>query len=169
MIPEKVKKVLDQHGLAAIEFEEGSTSTSLAAAERLEVSVGQIAKSLLFTGRDGRYYMVLCAGDARVSTSRLKKVVGVKTRMATPEETRKMTGFDPGGVCPFGVTGIDILLDTSLQAYDTVYPAAGTDSSGVPITFGQLAEITGNRVCDVTVPADPFPESVSGGSEGEES
>ena len=67
------------------------------------------------------------------------------------EETKKITGFDPGGVCPFGVTEADIYVDRSLEQYDTVYPAAGTDCSGVPMTFEQLCQVSGNPPCDVTV------------------
>jgi prolyl-tRNA editing enzyme YbaK/EbsC (Cys-tRNA(Pro) deacylase) len=151
MIPQKVKRILEEHGLAATEFEPGSTSTSESAADKLGVPVGRIAKSILLAAKDGRFFLVLCAGDKRISSSKLKKLLGVKTRMASAEETRSATGFDPGGVCPFGVEEIDIYIDASLNEYETVYPAAGTDASGVEVTFQKLTEITGNRVCDVTV------------------
>jgi len=85
MIPEKVKRVLDGVGLAAVEFGEGTTPTAPMAAAALGVEVGQIAKSLLFKGKDERFYMVLCPGDRRVTNAKLKAAVGVKTRMATPE------------------------------------------------------------------------------------
>ena len=151
MIPENVRKILEQHNLEAIEFEEGSTSTSQSAAEKLGVPVGQIAKSILLAGKNGRFYMVISAGDKKLANSKLKQLLGVKSRMARPEETKKITGFDPGGVCPFGVTDVEIYVDRSLEQYDTVYPAAGTDSSGVPVTFERLCQITGNPHCDVTV------------------
>lgn len=48
MIPDKVKQVLNTRNLTAIEFEEGSTPTSETAAAKLDVTVSQIAKSLLF-------------------------------------------------------------------------------------------------------------------------
>lgn len=150
MIPQKVREVLEQHQLKALEFEQGSTSTSVSAAEKLGVPVARIAKSMLFVGKNGRCYMVVCAGDRRISSSKLKRTLGVKTRMATAEETRQATGFEPGGVCPFGVEGIEIYIDRSLEAYETVYPAAGTDCSGVPMTYRQLLAITGERGCDVT-------------------
>jgi prolyl-tRNA editing enzyme YbaK/EbsC (Cys-tRNA(Pro) deacylase) len=151
MIPKKVQKVLEQHNLKAIEFEAGSTSTSYSAAEKLSVPVGQIAKSILLAGKNGLFYMVVCSGDKKLSNSKLKKLLGVKTRMATAEETKRITDFEPGGVCPFGVKGVVIFIDRSLEQYDTVYPAAGTDSSGVPMTFEELTQIAGNAVCDVTV------------------
>lgn len=150
MIPEKVRKVLENYNLNAMEFEEGSTPTAVMAAQKFGVRVGQIVKSLLFIGKNGRFYLVLCSGDRKVSSSKLKQCIGTKSRMANKDETLKATGFSPGGVCPFGVTGIDILIDRHIKDYDTIYPSAGTDASGVPMTFEQLLLITGGRVCDVT-------------------
>ena len=156
MIPERVSEQLTAHGLQAIEFEPGSTATSPLAAEQLGVRVGQIAKSLLFLGKDGRYFMLLCPGDRKVSSAKLKAALGVKTRMARYEETLAATGFEPGGVCPFGVDGrIQILLDEGLAQYRTIYPAAGTSASGVPMTFEQLVSITGGRVGDFTLAEGP--------------
>ena len=152
MIPEKVKTVLDNNDLRAVEFEEGSTPTAQTAALKFGVTVGQIAKSLLFLGKNGRFYLVVCPGDMKVSGSKLKQVTGVKTRLANAEETFHETEFLPGGVCPFGVEGMDILLDEHLKVHSTVYPAAGTNSSGVPMTFDQLAVITKGKICDLTVP-----------------
>lgn len=149
MIPEKVSKVLQMHGLAAIEFAAGSTATSVLAAQQLGVAVGQIAKSLLFSGKDGRFFIVVCPGDRRLSNSKVKAVTGVKSRMATAEEALAATGFGPGGVCPFGIDGgIAIFIDRSLSEYATIYPAAGTDSSGVPMSFDRLVAITGGTVGD---------------------
>jgi prolyl-tRNA editing enzyme YbaK/EbsC (Cys-tRNA(Pro) deacylase) len=147
MIPEKVRAILDANGLAAKEFAPGSTATSVLAAQQLGVTVGQIAKSLLFIGKDGRFFMVVCPGDKRLSNSRLKAVTGVKSRMASAEEALGATGFGPGGVCPFGVdASIAIFIDRSLSQYPAIYPAAGTDSSGVPMTFDQLVSVTRGTV-----------------------
>ena len=149
MIPEKVRAILDSHGLKAAEFAPGSTATSVLAAEQLGVTVGQIAKSLLFVGKDGRFFMVVCPGDKRLSNAKLKAVTGVKSRMATREETLAATGLGPGAVCPFGVDDtISVLIDRSLSAHATIYPAAGTDSSGVPMSFDALVAITGGLVGD---------------------
>jgi prolyl-tRNA editing enzyme YbaK/EbsC (Cys-tRNA(Pro) deacylase) len=151
MIPDKVKHVLDQNGLTALEFEPGSTPTAETAARRIGVTVGQIAKSILIIGKDGRYRMIVLAGDKKLSNGRLKVLLGVKTSMANAEQTFAATGFRPGGVCPFGVDGgISIYLDRSLAAYETIYPAAGTDATGVPVTFEKLREITAALPCDVT-------------------
>jgi prolyl-tRNA editing enzyme YbaK/EbsC (Cys-tRNA(Pro) deacylase) len=151
MIPQKVRNVLEKQGLQVLEFEPGSTPTAERAAARIGVQVGQIAKSILLSGKDGKYRMVVLAGDKKLQNNKLKALFGVKTSMAGPEETLNVTGFPPGGVCPFGLDGsVELYLDVSLSVYETIYPAAGTDSTGVPITFQKLQEITGAQICDVT-------------------
>lgn len=151
MIPEKVAQLLAANGLRAIEFAPGSTATSPMAAEQLGVKVGQIAKSILLLGKDGRRFMLLAPGDRKISSAKLKAVIGTKTRMTRPDETLEATGFEAGGVCPFGIdTSIAVLIDQELAQYETIYPAAGTSASGVPMTFDQLVAITGGRVGDFT-------------------
>jgi len=149
MIPSHVRLLLEQNGLTALEFESGSTPTSEMAAKKIGVEVGQIAKSILVKGKNAVYYLIVCAGDVRISNKKLKARLGVSARMANHEETYLVTGFRPGGVCPFGLDDIDILIDESLRRYDVVYPAAGTDGSGVPIDFEGLCRISGGQPCDV--------------------
>ncbi|GAB6194321.1 hypothetical protein JCM39068_40740 [Desulfocastanea catecholica] len=45
---------------------------------------------------------------------------------------------------------VAILLDVSLDEYDTVYPAAGTDATGVPLSPDYLQQITGGLKVEVT-------------------
>jgi len=150
MIPDKVKAILDANGLAALEFEEGSTPTAESAAAKIGVEVGQIAKSLLFQGASGRAAMIICAGDKKISSGKVKRLCGEKMSMTSAEETFALTGFWPGGVCPFGVENIPIYIDESLSRWETIYPAAGTNSTGVPMTFAQLLSIAGGTACSVT-------------------
>ena len=149
MIPEKVKLVLHQHGLTALEFEAGSTPTSELAAAQIGCEVGQIAKSMLLKGKDGEFRLIVCAGDKRVDNKKLKAALGVKARFATIEETGEQTGFKPGGVCPFALDHLTILIDESLSRFDVIYPAAGNDASGVPVSFDALRELVGAETCDV--------------------
>ncbi len=151
-IPSKVQVFLESHDLSALEFEPGSTPTAEAAARRIGVPVGQIAKSILFKGKDDKYRLVVAAGDKRINSGALKRTTGAKHRMASAKETQEVTGFLPGGVCPFGLedSPVAILIDVSLDEYDTVYPAAGTDATGVPLSPDYLQQITGGVKVEVT-------------------
>lgn len=153
MIPEKVRRVLDAHGLRALEFEAGSTPTVEAAAARIGVERGRIAKSMLFRGASGRFALIVCAGDRRIVAGAVKRLTGEKMSMADAEETERATGYKPGGVCPFGLEGVDVYVDESLAAWPEVYPAAGNDATGVPVTYGRLLDITGGKPCAVTAEA----------------
>ena len=154
MIPEKVLEVLKREELKYHEFPEGSTPTSVAAAEVLDVEVGQIAKSILFVCKTAGAFLVVCPGDRKVSSSKLQKVTGEKPRLADSNQTETLTGFLPGGVCPFGIEGVRILVDKWLEEYRNVYPAAGTSGSAVETTFEDLVRITGAEVFDLTNPLD---------------
>ena len=146
MVPEKVQKVISAHGLEVLEYEPGSTPTAELAARRLGVEVARIAKSLLFKSEAGAFVLVVCPGDKRIPSGILRQVIGAKVSMADAVETERVTGFRPGGVCPFGLEGVEILLDRDLGLYESVFPAAGNDATGVRTTLDQLARITGGRV-----------------------
>ncbi|MFP4484958.1 MAG: YbaK/EbsC family protein [Spirochaetaceae bacterium] len=105
MIAEQAKRQLSAHGLEALGFEPGTTPTSVAAAERIGVSVGQIAKSMPLRSKDCEYSLVLMPGDHKLNNGKLKAELGAKTRMATPEETETATetGYRPGGLRPSGI------------------------------------------------------------------
>jgi prolyl-tRNA editing enzyme YbaK/EbsC (Cys-tRNA(Pro) deacylase) len=150
VIPEKVQQILEAHGLKALEFEPGSTPTAELAARRLGVDTARIAKSLLFKSKEGTYHLVVCPGDKRLSSGVLKRLIGTKVSMTNADETERVTGFRPGGVCPFGLVGVEILLDRELGSLGIVYPAAGNDATGVPTTLEQLARITGGRIVDIS-------------------
>ena len=150
MIPSDIRDFLDSHDLEAVEFEEGSTPTAATAAAKLNVEVGQIAKSILLKGKNGSFYLVVCAGDKRIDSKKAKDLTGTKIRMASAEELSDVLGFRPGEVCPFRDSEIDYYIDASLTVWETVYPAAGTDSSGVPVSYEKLLSITGAGECDIT-------------------
>jgi len=138
--------VIDAHGLEVLEYEPGSTPTAELAARRLGVEVARIAKSILFKSKAGSFVLVVCPGDKRIPSGVLKRLIGSKVSMADALETERVTGFRPGGVCPFGLKGIEILLDQDLGLYETVFPAAGNDATGVRTTLAQLAQVTGGRI-----------------------
>lgn len=148
----KVQAYLDEinSGLKVIALED-DTSTSELAAQALGVQVGQIAKSLLCKCKD-EYLMIVSAGDVRMDAKLLKNLAGGRVRMASADETREVTGYPVGGVCPFVMANtVPVFLDRSLQRFDVVYAAAGTANSALPITFEQLVEITGGSPCLVSI------------------
>ena len=149
-IPERVARVLAQHGLTAVEFAAGSTHSARAAAQQQGVDPARIAKSILLRGADERFVLVVCRGNCTISMSKVRRLMGVAMRLATADEVRTATELAPGSVCPFGVgEHIAIVIDGGLAHHATIYPAAGSDSSSVELGFDKLVAITAGQIADV--------------------
>ena len=88
--------------------------TSQQAAEALGVTVGQIAKSLVFTV-NGRPLMVIASGANRVDEAKLGRLADGQVRRAPPETVKQATGYTIGGVPPLGhVAPLPIYIDQDL-------------------------------------------------------
>ena len=147
---ESVRAWLAEHApdLPLIEVAE-STATVATAAAALGVAPGRIAKTLAVRA-NGRTFLLVARGDARLDNAKSKAAFGGRPRMLGPEETLALTGHPVGGVCPFGLaTGLPVYLDESLRAFDLVYPAAGSLNSSVEVTPQRLAELVAERWVDV--------------------
>ena len=120
------------------EFDVSSATVELAAAA-LGTEGARIAKTISLHGKEGGCILVVCAGDYKIDNAKFKARFGFKPRMLSPEDALTMTGHAVGGVCPFALPdGVPVYLDTSLQRFDTVYPAAGTASSAVRLSCEEL-------------------------------
>jgi prolyl-tRNA editing enzyme YbaK/EbsC (Cys-tRNA(Pro) deacylase) len=64
---------------------------------------------------------------------------------------RSATGYAIGGVSPYDLPeGLTVLVDRSLERFDTLYTAAGTPSSMVCIDAGTLFALVGGRVAPIS-------------------
>ncbi len=144
---EKVRAYLARYGKEQdIREFETSTATVQLAAEAFGVQPAQIAKTLAFKRDDGGAYLVVFAGDARVDNPKWKKQFGRKASMLGGKELEEVTGYAPGGVCPFALPedgSTELYLDISLQRFETVIPACGTPNGGIPLSPDELLEISG--------------------------
>jgi prolyl-tRNA editing enzyme YbaK/EbsC (Cys-tRNA(Pro) deacylase) len=133
--------------LPIIEVEE-STATVDLAARALGVEPGRIAKTLAIRV-GGEVFLLVARGDARLDNAKAKAAFDGRPRMLGAEETLALTGHPVGGVCPFGLaTPLRVYCDVSLNAFDEVFPAAGSLNSSVRVTPGRLAELVSSGWVD---------------------
>ena len=126
-----------------------STATVALAAQAHGVEPGRIAKTLSFRLNNGRVIILVARGDARIDNRKFKNAFG-KGKMLPPEEVVELTWHPIGGVCPFGLAQpLPVYLDSSLQDFDEVLPAAGAVHSAVRISPAQMATVTGGEWVDV--------------------
>ena len=136
--------------LRLIEVEE-TTAAVDTAAKALGVLPGMIAKTLAVRAGD-HLFLLVARGDARLDNRKCKDALGARPRMLGAEETLELTGHPVGGVCPFGLKNpINVYVDVSLKAFDTVYPAGGSLNTSVEIPLTRLFELVGDRWVDLCV------------------
>lgn len=141
---EKAKAYLDGFGLGdRIIVTEHSSATVAEAAEAIGCEEAMIAKTLSFLQGD-RPVLILADGTARIDNRKYKDRFGCKAKMIPAEMVGPLVGHDIGGVCPFGVNDcVSVYLDESLKRHEIVYPAVGTDHSGVRLTIAELERCSG--------------------------
>ena len=124
MINKKVFDFLTKKGYADRLTEHTQTIDTVEhAAQQLGCSQAEIAKTLSFVV-DEKPVIVVMAGDGRVNSSKFKSLFHTKPSMIARDQVEAITGFAPGGVCPFDVPKeIPVWLDISMKRFEYVYPA----------------------------------------------
>ena len=126
-----------------------SARTAREAADAVGVSVGQIAKSLIFTA-NGSPILVIASGDNRVDERKLEALAGARIRRADPETVRQATGFSIGGVPPVGhATKLPTYIDRDLLRHPLIYAAGGVPECVFPLSPDELLQATGGQVADI--------------------
>ncbi|WP_299023977.1 YbaK/EbsC family protein [uncultured Sulfitobacter sp.] len=121
-----------------------SARTAAAAAEGLNCTVGQIAKSLLFEGANtGALKLILVSGAHELNLTRAEQQFGEPLGRADPKRVRSDTGFAIGGVAPIGhLCPMPTFMDDALMQYDTVWAAGGAPETVFQITPRNLLKAT---------------------------
>ena len=120
------------------------------AAQQIGCTEPEIAKTLSFIVEE-KPVIVVMAGDGRVNSSKFKAQFHTKPHMIPRDQVEDLIGFQPGGVCPFGVPeGIPIWLDISMKRFEYVHPAGGNEFTSVKLTPEELEKASGAvGWCDV--------------------
>jgi prolyl-tRNA editing enzyme YbaK/EbsC (Cys-tRNA(Pro) deacylase) len=127
-----------------------STRTAVEAAAALGTAVAQIVKCLVFVAND-QPILVLTSGSERVSTEKLRTLVGAKVMRPDADTVKRLTGYSIGGIPPLGYDRPPrVLMDPHLLQFHVVWAAAGTPHDVFGIPPDELQRITGAEIADVT-------------------
>lgn len=146
MAIERVKAYFRQYGMEGqiLEFPVSSATVELAA-QAVGCEPARIGKTLSFKLGD-KVILILTAGDAKIDNAKYKACFGKKAVMLKHEEVEPAVGHGVGGVCPFGVNeGVETYLDISMQRFETVYPAAGSENSAIELNMEELEKYAANK------------------------
>ena len=128
-----------------------SARTALEAAASLGCEIGAIVKSLLFK-TESNFTLCLVAGDKKASLNKIKKTLSIKdSSMASANDVKNITGYTIGGVSPIGhLNKVNILIDKSLERFDSLFAAAGHPNCVFKISFKDLQKITNGSTYEIT-------------------
>jgi len=136
--------------LKVVELPE-STRTAAEAARAVGCEVGQIAKSLVFRGKQsGRAILIVASGAHRVDEGKVSGKIGEPLQIAPPDFVRAETGFAIGGVPPLGHTKpLATYIDKALLQHEVIWAAAGTPHAVFRLRPEDLIAITGGEVIEI--------------------
>jgi prolyl-tRNA editing enzyme YbaK/EbsC (Cys-tRNA(Pro) deacylase) len=124
--------------------------TAQEAADALGVTVGQIAKSVIFRRKaDEAAVLVITSGDRRVDEKKVAALIGPIGR-ADADFVKARTGYSIGGVSPIGHASEPVtLIDADLARFDEIWAAAGHPNGVFRLSFADLERLTAAPVADV--------------------
>jgi Cys-tRNA(Pro) deacylase len=155
MSAESLKEYLEKMGVDAKFYKfEKHTMTAEAAAKRLGVSLEKIIKSIIFIDDSGSPVLAIVTGDKKISEKKLAMACGAKRiRIATPDEVKKLTGYDVGGVPPVGhKVSIRTFIDKKVMSLDKVIGGGGEINVVLEISPAEIKNLTNAEVKDISEP-----------------
>ena len=128
-----------------------STRTSAEAAAAIGCTVAQIAKSLVFKGRQtGQPILIIASGVNRVNIQAIESLLGEPIDKPDADYVREKTGYVIGGVPPVGHSQpITTLVDEDLRQFEDIWAAAGTPRAVFKLSPSDLEAMTSGRVISV--------------------
>lgn len=148
----KVQGVLAGLGVTCQVVELPQSTRSVAqAAQAIDCSIGQIAKSIVFRAVESdRPILVIASGRSRIAEERIAAIVSEPVEKARPQFVREWTGFAIGGVPPVGhEEGLLTFIDEGLLQYGKIWAAAGTPHAVFSLAPADLVRVTGGQVISV--------------------
>ncbi len=146
---QKVQEAIKGLGFSVQVVElEATTRTSADAAQAVGCRVEQIAKSLIFQGKQShRPILVIASGSNRVNEKRIAELISEPLGKADADFVRQHTGFAIGGVPPVGhLEKLQIFIDEDLLKYEEIWAAAGSPHAVFKLTPSDLIKMTGGQV-----------------------
>ena len=148
----KIQEALEAHGVACQVVEmKKTTRSAMEAADAVGCRVGQIAKSLVFKGKQTHQpILVIASGPNRVNEKKVSQLVSEPIIKADADFVREHTGFSIGGVPPLGHRrALTTFIDADLLQYAEIWAAAGTPNAVFKLTPDELKKITNGVVISI--------------------
>jgi prolyl-tRNA editing enzyme YbaK/EbsC (Cys-tRNA(Pro) deacylase) len=149
---QKVQDTLKSLGFSNQVMElQSTTRTSAEAAQAVGCRVEQIAKSIVFQGKNShKPILVIASGPNPVNEKKIAELISEPLGKADADYVRNHTGFVIGGVPPIGhLEKPEIFIDEDLLQYKEIWAAAGNPNAVFKLTPSDLIKMTEGRVVSI--------------------
>jgi len=122
-------------------------------AEALGLPEEIVIKTIVFQADDGSFLVALMSGDGSVSEKKLARVSDHKrVSPAAPRDAERVTGFQIGGIGPFGLKQLlPVFLDEVTAQLDEIVINAGARGTMIRLATKDLIRLTGATVADIRI------------------
>ena len=151
----KICDYLNECQIAFIQKEHEATLTSEESARVRGDELAQGAKAILYKVQD-EFHLFVLAADQKLDTKLIKQyfkdqgMKAKKTRFATPDELKDLTGLVPGSVPPFGfpILEFKLFVDPSLMQNENIAFNAGSLTNSISMSLDDYMKVNNATVFD---------------------
>ncbi|MFD1437594.1 Cys-tRNA(Pro) deacylase [Acinetobacter sp. ANC 4282] len=132
------------------EHDVNAKSFGLEAAEKLNLEVKEVFKTLLVTD-DKNYYVAVLPVAHQLSLKKIAAAVGAKKlHMAYPKDAERLTGYLVGGISPVGQKKLlKTVICGSAKQLESMYVSGGRRGLDIGVKPDDLARVLGAKFADI--------------------
>ncbi|QQV08921.1 Cys-tRNA(Pro) deacylase [Acinetobacter johnsonii] len=125
-------------------------SFGLEAAEKLNLRVEEVFKTLLVTD-EKNYFVAILPVHHQLNLKKVAQAVGAKKlKMSDPKDAERLTGYLVGGISPIGQKKrLKTVIDQSAQQLEKLYVSGGKRGLDIGLKPQDLAKVLSATFADV--------------------
>ena len=132
------------------EHDANAKSFGLEAAEKLNLRVEEVFKTLLVTD-EKNYFVAILPVHHQLNLKKVAQAVGAKKlKMSDPKDAERLTGYLVGGISPVGQKKrLKTVIDQSAVQLEKLYVSGGKRGLDIGLKPQDLAKVLSATVADV--------------------
>lgn len=156
LVLDSIRRLLTEAGVSFREVNHAPTFTSEESAKARGEELRTGGKALLLKTDDVFRLFVLPA-DRKLDSAAVKRHLGVKkTRFATADELKELTGLVPGSVPPFGppILPFELYVDEAVRANERIAFNAGSLTDSIILATADYLAVARPTIFEFSMPPE---------------